>query len=124
MTTHFAQRCRERGITRTEPDKLRRELAGAIENYVPGEPNDAVEFVLAAGGASFWRFRVPEGVFYAVTIGPGCFPVTVYNQAMIRGKKAVERAKKRKKPFRKADPKGRMRPEKRRNGRDWRDFVG
>ena len=88
VTSHFAQRARERGITKTCPETLRNDLRKRI---AAGD----LELVLTYREMRHWRFHVDEGIFYALTSLSDCVPVTVYTQEMMRNKKwAAKMAKK------------------------------
>lgn len=89
---HFAQRCAERGITRTNPATLKADLSRAIPMALGGclIAQRFVEHVIdAPNGAGVWRFRVLDGVFYAVVhLG---HPRTVLTQEMLARFKAHRR---------------------------------
>ena len=89
---HFAQRCAERGINRTSSATLKADLARAVPLALGGclIAQRFVEHVIdAPNGAGVWRFRVAEGVFYAVVhLG---FPRTVITQDMLARFKALRR---------------------------------
>lgn len=91
---HFARRCRERGITSTCPDQIARELRQAVAGG--GTALEVAQRVMPClrGGADIWRFRVREGIFYAV-IGPDGNPRTILTQEMIRKKKWARKRQKR-----------------------------
>lgn len=97
--THFAKRCRERGITETDTDVLFDNIRRAIE----GGYDEYVKHVLTRDGGRFWRFKCAEGYFYAVTGKNDSFPRTVMTQEMFRHKRWAEKAKR-----------GRKRPRKKR----------
>lgn len=86
---HFCQRCSERGITQTDTRLLQRGIAWAIVN----KRDDLVERVMNLRDGVFWRFRCPDGIFYAVTQQDDPWPRTVLTQAMMRKKKFARRAK-------------------------------
>lgn len=92
---HFAQRCAERGIHQVEPGLLRAELTRAVSQALGGclIAQRFVEHVIdAPNGAGVWRFRVVEGVFYAVVhLGR---PRTVLTQDMVARFKAYRRGRK------------------------------
>jgi hypothetical protein len=87
MDTHFQNRCRERGIVSTDLDLLFQGISWAIDNA----RDDLVEMVLKTKKARFWRFRCPDGIFYAVTCLRNGRPQTVLTQAMMRKKKFAAR---------------------------------
>lgn len=82
--SHFGQRAQARGITSVPGDVLHWVIRWAV---CAGRA-DFVEFVFSHdNGKKFYRFRVDEGMFYAL-IGQGCSPVTVYTAQMIRQERA------------------------------------
>lgn len=95
--SHFNQRCRERGIVQTCPDKLFEAIRRAVKAYDRGEPTDFVELVMAneAADSRIWRFFCDDGIFYAVTPMDGQRPMTILTQKMVAAKKAALKARKR-----------------------------
>lgn len=91
---HFARRCRERGITSTCPYQIARELKQAVSGG--GTSLEVAQKVMPCltGDNDIWRFKVSEGIFYAV-IGPEGGPRTVLTQEMIRKKKWARKRQKR-----------------------------
>lgn len=91
---HFAQRCAERGIRQTPAAVLKADLAQAVPQALGGclVAQRFVEHVVdAPNGAGVWRFRVAEGVFYAVVhLG---HPRTVITQDMLARFKAHRRGR-------------------------------
>ena len=90
---HFAQRCRQRGIASVEAATLKRSLEAAARAAAAGDLRalDVVEHVLDTHtGAAVWRFRVAEGVFYAL-IGAEGHARTVITQDMLGRYKAARR---------------------------------
>ena len=80
--SHFARRCLERGI-RSVPGDV---LAAAIRAAVLAGDESKAEFVKHVDErADLYRFRVAEGVFYAL-VGRDAerWPRTVYTQRMKR----------------------------------------
>lgn len=88
---HFSARCRERGIVETDTRLLFNGISWAIGK----ERWDLVERVFANGEATFYRFRCPDGVYFAVVKGVDDVPVTVYDKGMLKAAKVA-----RKKPSR------------------------
>jgi hypothetical protein len=89
--THFNARCRERGITSTDPDLIFRGIKWAIERG----RDDLCKMVMRTKAGRFWRFRCPEGIYYVVTGENDTNPRTVLTQDMMRNKKyAKKKAKK------------------------------
>lgn len=88
---HFAQRCVERGIHSVAPNALRAEIEAAVLACMAGTGNgDFVEHVMdLRDDTAIWRFRVQEGVFYAI-VGtvPRINTRTVITQDMLAGYKA------------------------------------
>lgn len=82
-SSHFNQRCRERGITTTDLDTLLYGICWAVEKG----RDDICEKVLTYRDGRYWRFRCPDGVFYAVTGLKDPRPRTVITQEMLRKKK-------------------------------------
>jgi len=81
MTHHFVQRCRERGIASIDGMALRRNIERAIAEH----SNDLVEFVFHIDAvSSVWRFRVKEGVFYAVCGRHSQRCITLYDRSILR----------------------------------------
>lgn len=78
---HFNKRCIERGIVNTCIDTLFHGLQFAYDN----NRDDLIEKVMDHDGGSFYRFRCPDGIFYAYMRGR--YPLTVYTQAMMRAAK-------------------------------------
>lgn len=81
--THFNLRCRERGIVKSDLDLLHRGLRWAIEQG----RDDLCEMVLKYKDVRYWRFRCPDGIFYAVTGENDNQPRTVVTQSILRKKK-------------------------------------
>lgn len=79
MHEHFRERCYERGITTTCIKTLYAGIRWAIKNG----RDDLVELAYREKGNFFWRFRCPDGIFYAVTHSRDSSPVTVYTQEML-----------------------------------------
>lgn len=89
--SHFVQRCRERGITSVDPVALQYALRDAV---MRGDEEVIKRVADGNDGCGIYRFRLDEGVFYAV-IGEGnWWPRTVLTQEM---KQNVKRAQKRRK---------------------------
>lgn len=86
---HFKERCLERGIVSTDVDLLYNGLKHAI---VTGDENLA-ERVMASGveGRSFYRFKCPDGIFFAICDDETGRPVTVYNHAQLKSFKKRKR---------------------------------
>lgn len=88
--THFAQRCRERGV-RSVPGGL---LLWVVKEALERRRTDLVEPVFRICDESeLCRILLPEGAFYPVLRG-GC-PVTIYTAAQKREMQRVRRARKR-----------------------------
>lgn len=83
MIQHFEERCRERGIVNTNIADLFKGLQWAIRS----KRWDLVEKVAEGNGSKYWRFKCPDGIFYAVTPKGKHAPVTVFTQEMMRQKK-------------------------------------
>jgi hypothetical protein len=81
--SHFSQRCVERGIVSTDTDMLFAGIKWAVEEG----RDDLVEKVLETEEARFFRFRCPDGIFYAVTPLDSGRAMTVLTQDMMRRKK-------------------------------------
>ena len=84
--SHFAQRCAERGIHSVAPHTLRAEIEKAVAATIAGDAHaDFVEHVMAVrDDAALWRFRVREGVFYAIVVTePRIQARTVITQEML-----------------------------------------
>lgn len=90
-THHFDQRCLERGIDTTCLFTLRNGISWAIQRA----RDDLVELVLTSETGKYWRFRCPDGIFYAVTKPDGHWPVTVVTQEMFRKKRWALKMQKR-----------------------------
>lgn len=96
--SHFSQRCAERGIVNTDVDLLFAGITWAIQE----NRDDLVEKVLETKSTRFWRFRCPDGIFYAVTALDNGRPMTVLTQEMMRRKKwGAKAARGRKQPKKK-----------------------
>lgn len=74
---HFVKRCRERGIRQTDPWLLMKEIRTAIRTG----NDDFCQLVKPFSDGIYYRFKVPEGVFYVVTSNDG-HPRTVITQKM------------------------------------------
>lgn len=88
---HFAQRCAERGIASVAPDVLRADIERSVIATMAGRDDGGfVEHVLELrDDAAIWRFRVSEGVFYAiVATEPRVHARTVITQEMLASYKA------------------------------------
>lgn len=121
--SHFNQRCRERGIVESDTDLLFDKLVEAIRALRHGEENGAIELALTTDAGQFFRFRVPEGLFYAVTEPGGWLPKTVYDQQMFRRARNAHRAFRRRHRLPLAEkPVPRGRAEKRKSGRRKRHY--
>lgn len=94
QTTHFQDRCKTRGITSVDTKQLAEELYRAI---IAGDESRA-ERVMKIEGSTYWRFKVPEGIFYTVTDEKTNWPKTVFTQDMIRAIK-LRRKKRRRKAY-------------------------
>lgn len=88
---HFAARCRERGITETDPYVLADEIRQAVSMDGAGHMDRVMK--TADGRGTIWRFSVPEGIFYAVVNNEG-HPMTVLTQDMVRKKKWANKKRK------------------------------
>ena len=87
---HFKEQALARGITETDLDDLCEELIGAIKRKDP----EYIEFVMHGdAGVDYYRFRVEEGLFYAL-VGRGNNLVSIYTQEMVRQKKWAAKKKK------------------------------
>ncbi len=84
---HFQKRCRERGITKTDVDKLNKGLKWAKEN----ERYDLIEEVISDDDAAFYRFKCQDGIFYALFKPCTTWPITVYDKAMMDRMKSMKR---------------------------------
>ena len=96
---HFTRRCRQRGITKTDPHavmsaiqvewrKLKAGEAAEIEPVMPGKVKDGEP-------THFYRFKVAEGYFYALMCEVNGFPLTVYSQREMRLAKESRKKRKR-----------------------------
>ena len=98
QVSHFADRCKENGIDSSPGNILAAAIRWEVKHGVEG---DKVERVMAAnGGRDIYRFRVPEGIFYAV-IGDDDWPVTLYTQEIVRQKKRARRTERRRRRWKK-----------------------
>lgn len=89
--SHFGQRAKERGIASVPGDVLWL----AIKTAVVRDRGDLVERVFdLCSGQTAYRFRVSEGIFYAL-VSPNGNPVTCYTKEMLAGVRRVKRLKKR-----------------------------
>lgn len=79
---HFHSRAKERGITETDTVLLAKELEYAHKNG----RDDFLELALKGSPISCFRFRVKEGIFYALMSDTGR-AVSVYTQDILRKKK-------------------------------------
>ena len=87
---HFAERCRERGITSVDPVIL----ALDIEKAVREEDHRKVERVYGYKGSSVWRFYLPvEGIFFAVLDDASGKIKTVITQEMLRTYKDMRKGR-------------------------------
>lgn len=118
--SHFNERCRERGIVKTDPDRLFEDIRRAVRMHEQGQEQDVVELVMVneAADGRIWRFFCEDGIFYAVTPVKGRRPMTVLTQKMVASKKAASKARKRSVKF---EPGHKRRKEGRREGRRGRD---
>lgn len=89
---HFEKRCRERGILETDPTLLKNGLKWAVKN----SRGDLVEKVLQHDGADHYRFRCPDGIFYAVFRDGIEYPLTVYDREMMGNVKDSRKKRSRK----------------------------
>ncbi len=78
---HFYLRCRERGITTTDP----KEVLYNVEMSVATGDEGYAKFVFRMNaGYRLYRFMVPEGVFYAVVKPDKPYVMTCLTQEMLR----------------------------------------
>lgn len=89
--SHFNERCRERGITRTDPGILFEAIASSVREHDKGRYQERVEYVFTHNEGRFFRFRCEDGIFYAVVPTDGVRPVTVFTQAMMRAKRRARK---------------------------------
>ena len=88
MIHHFDQRCQERGISSIPGKTLRQN----IERAIAEGRDDLVELVFHIDTAcSAWRFRVAEGVFYAICGRYSKRCITLYNREIMRGVRNARR---------------------------------
>lgn len=78
---HFAQRCRQRGITSVPGNIL---AAWLREGIIAGDDNIARFVKQLDTDCDLYRFMVPEGIFYAVVGREDHWPRTVYTQRQKR----------------------------------------
>lgn len=124
MTSHFEQRCVERGIVKTDHRALFTALRLAIAAHDKGRWQTLVELVMTHEDARFWRFRCADGIFYAVTALDNTLPMTIFTQRMLNGKKRARRTAAKKHKDYHHGPKLAGRAEMRRaSGWNWRDEV-
>jgi hypothetical protein len=87
---HFEARCRERGITKTCPAQLAKDITEAIRNGL-----DFVEHVFSTpAGASFYRFECADGIFYAICGTHSGKCITLYTQDMMKSARAARKQRK------------------------------
>lgn len=90
--THFGQRAAERGISSVDGDRLK----GALEWAIRAGRDDLVSYVMdQQDGTAIYRFRVPEGVFYAVAHRGSGNVLTCLTQRMVGAKKWTRKMRKR-----------------------------
>ena len=88
MIHHFDQRCQERGISSIPGKTLRQN----IERAIAEGRDDLVELVFHIDTAcSAWRFRVAEGVFYAICGRHSKPCITLYHREIMRGVRNARR---------------------------------
>lgn len=83
VNKHFVQRCRERGIEKTDPDEL---FAGLVWAKANGR-DDIAELAKKVNDAEYWRFWCEDGMFFAVFVEGSIAPVTVMTHEMYRRKR-------------------------------------
>ncbi|GGE29987.1 hypothetical protein GCM10011360_17580 [Primorskyibacter flagellatus] len=88
---HFHERCRQRGIVKTDAEALRVSLGIAIRD----KRFDLIDMVLRTDSAEYYRFRCEDGIFYCVTGLGESSPRTVLTQEMMRNKKRGHKYRKR-----------------------------
>jgi hypothetical protein len=86
--THFAKRCRERGLGGVDTNALWHDLLRAIEA-------GHLDLAHRSHKGRYWRFFANGGTFYAVTGLDDCRPRTVITQDMLRNKKWAHKQRKR-----------------------------
>lgn len=78
---HFSRRCAERGIRSVDPIRLKKTLETAIRL----KDANVVERVFALDDLSeAWRFRVEEGIFFAIYRVRAQSCISVYTPEMMR----------------------------------------
>lgn len=75
---HFGKRAQERGISSVPGDVLALAIAEAVRR---GRDDLVARLYATHEGTILYRFRVAEGLFYAI-VSPHGRPVTCYDQAM------------------------------------------
>ncbi len=88
---HFRDRCLERGIREENIRDLYVGIPWAIKN----ERHDLVEKVLVEKGVTYYRFRCPDGIFYALVKDGKTSPSTIYTQKMFKNRRRVAKFRKR-----------------------------
>lgn len=77
--SHFAQRCRQRGIT-SVPGNI---LAAWLRDGIAAKDENVARFVKRLDDdCDLYRFIVPEGMFYAVVGREDHWPRTIFTQRM------------------------------------------
>lgn len=89
--THFTERCLTRGITKTDPNLLQRELEFAVRRHDADHRMGAfVEKVKALDrGLIIWRFRCQDGIFHALMDSDRA--VTLLTAQMVKQYRAISK---------------------------------
>lgn len=87
MTTHFAERAAEYGIT-CNGDALKIAIERAIAK---GDSKTAEKVIAMKGGTTAWRFFVQGTPFYAIVSNATGGAMTIYTQDMMRRVKEVKK---------------------------------